>query len=677
MSLYTPRILVKRHQGPKWFNSNIRHHLKCLRTLKRRFKVQPTLQREHKIHQMENLLQSKLEQAKSEFESELIESHHKSNYSAIYSYIRSVSNQNVLPSTLHLDDIFAASGSEKASLFNKYFHSVFTRSSFQLPPFYEMDMPSTTLSDICISELDVFRVLRSLDTTKAKGCDGINPKLLKICALSLHQPLHHLFSLSLSQKYLPLEWRTHLIKPIFKSGDKSSIRNYRPISLLSVVSKVLEKLIFNSIVDFVSDSISVSQFGFLRGRSTLQQMLVFFNTLLSSASQTDVIYLDFKKAFDSVAHNELLFGITGDLWLWVRAYLSNRVQYVSIGQSTSPKLPVISGVPQGSILGPVLFLIFVNDLPSTLSRSKVLLFADDTKCIMPICSLQDCLNLQTDLSRLSDWCSTWNLPLNEEKCSVIHFKPRSSPSSFNYHLNGKQISSIAAHKDLGLFVSADLTWRSHYQLISSRAYKMLGILRRVFSSSVSVPAKRSLYISLVRSQLLYCSSVWHPYLLVDIKYLECVQRRATKFIASNSLLDYRNRLIHLNLLPLMMEFEIVDIMFLVKSVKFPSGHFNIHEFVQFCSYSTRAGHSFKLKHPLCRTNYERNFYFNRIPRLWNSLPFLDITLSPSVIKSKLRAYFWDHFMSNFNSNNLCTYHYLCPCPKCSQLPVKMHFNVSL
>ena len=130
-------------------------------------------------------------------------------------------------------------------------------------------MPSTTLSDICISELDVFRVLRSLDITKAKGCDGISPKLLKICALSLYQPLHHLFSLSLSQKYLPLEWRTHLIKPIFKSGDKSSIRNYRPISLLSVVSKVLEKLVFNNIVDFVNDSISVSQFGFLRGRSTL------------------------------------------------------------------------------------------------------------------------------------------------------------------------------------------------------------------------------------------------------------------------------------------------------------------------------------------------------------------------------------------------------------------------
>ena len=194
MSLYIPRILVKRHQGPKWFNSNIRHHLKCLSTLKRHFKVQPTLQREHKIHRMENLLQSKLVQAKSEFESKLIEFHHKSNYSAIYSYIRSFSNQNVLPSTLHLDDIFAVSDSEKASLFNKYFHSVFTRSSFQLPPFNEMDMPSTTLSDICISELDVFRVLSSLDVTKAKGCDGISPKLLKnLCFISLSTSSPSLF----------------------------------------------------------------------------------------------------------------------------------------------------------------------------------------------------------------------------------------------------------------------------------------------------------------------------------------------------------------------------------------------------------------------------------------------------------------------------------------------------
>ena len=147
--------------------------------------------------------------------------------------------------------------------------------------------------------------------------------------------------------------------------------------------------------------------------------------------------LDFSKAFDSVAHNELLyklwnFGITGTLWLWVRAYLTNRVQYVSIGISSSTTLPVLSGVPQGSVLAPLLFL---NDLPTTLSFSKVLLFADDAKCIMPIYSLQDCIHLQSVLSRVSEWCNAWNLFLNEKKCPTVHYMPRLS-TTLNYHLNG-------------------------------------------------------------------------------------------------------------------------------------------------------------------------------------------------------------------------------------------------
>ena len=265
----------------------------------------------------------------------------------------------MLPSTLYLDDTHAISDIEKASLFNFYFYSVFTRSTFQLPPLHELELPESFIGDVNICDSDVFNVLRSLDETKAMGYDGISPKLLKQCALSLYQPLHYLFSLSLSQSYLPLEWRTHLIKPIFKSGDKNSVRNYRPISLLSVVSKVLERLVYNGMVDFITNSISTYQYGFLRGRSTLQQLLVFFNKILTCTTQTDVVYIDFRKAFDSVAHNELLlklwkFGINGTLWLWLRAYLTNRVQCVSVGQSTSNTLPVISGVPQGSILGPLL-----------------------------------------------------------------------------------------------------------------------------------------------------------------------------------------------------------------------------------------------------------------------------------------------------------------------------------
>ena len=205
---------------------------------------------------------------------------------------------------------------------------------------------------------------------------------------------------------------------------------------------------------------------------------------------------------------------------------------------------------------------------------------------------------------------------------------------------------------------------------------MLGLLRRIFSSQVSVSARCSLYISLVRSKLLYCSPLWHPYLLMDIKCLELVQRRATRFIMNDTSSDYRNRLIHLNLLPLMMEFEIADVMFLIRTIKFPSDHFNINNFVEFSYNKTRSATYCKLRHSICRYTSDRNFYFNRIPRLWNSLPSIDISLSISTIKTKLRHYFWDKFMTSFDCNSTCSFHYLCPCTQCSKLPVNMHFNHS-
>ena len=272
------------------------------------------------------------------------------------------------------------------------------------------------ISDITISELDVYKALSSLDTTKASGCDGISVKLLKHCAIALYQPLYHLFSLSLCQHYIPLEWCTHLIGPIFKSGNKQDVKNYRPISLLCVVSKVLERLVYDNVIDFVRSLIYKGQFGFLKRHSSLQQLLIFWNTVINTP-QTDVVYLDFRKAFDSVAHKDLLFklwnfGITGNLWRWFEAYLSDRCQFVSVGQTASGIL-VISGVPQGSILGPLLFLIYINDLPDNLSLSKGLLFADDAKCFLPISSRADCLSSQHDLSLLANWSSSWKLTFNE------------------------------------------------------------------------------------------------------------------------------------------------------------------------------------------------------------------------------------------------------------------------
>ena len=232
MSLYIPKMMVKRRQD------EIRHHLKRLRTMKRRFRFHATPPLESKIHQLDDFLQQKL--------ISLLQLISKRHHCSIYI------------STLFSPKVH----------FN--YHNL-------------MNLTCQSLSFVILTLVNhVFKILQSLDVSKAMGCDGISPKLLKQCSLSLYRPLHYLFSLSFSQSYLPLEWRTHLIKPIFKSGVKNSVKNYRPISLLPVVSKVLEKLVYNRIVDFISSSISSSQYGFLRGRSTLQQLLVFFNTIFSS-----------------------------------------------------------------------------------------------------------------------------------------------------------------------------------------------------------------------------------------------------------------------------------------------------------------------------------------------------------------------------------------------------------
>ena len=196
----------------------------------------------------------------------------------------------------------------------------------------------------------------------------------------------------------------------------------------------------------------------------------------------------------------------------------NQSQCVSINSTTSTSLPVISGVPQGSILGPLLFLIYINDLPNVVLSSKVLLFADDVKCFQSISNYSDSGCLQDDISRLATWSSTWSLPFNDKKCSIFSVFSRGHYSQvfYPYFLNDVILTRENTHNDLGIVLTSDLKWRDHYMSIMAKSYKILGLLRKVFSSVHCHQAKKVLYISLVRSKLLYCSPIWRPHLLSDI-----------------------------------------------------------------------------------------------------------------------------------------------------------------
>ena len=236
-----------------------------------------------------------------------------------------------------------------------------------------------------------------------------------------------------------------------------------------------------------------------------------------------------------------------------------------------------------------------------------------------------------------------------------------------YFINRTNITLCDSTKDLGLILSNNLDWTDHYHSITAKAYKILGLLRRCFKTD-SIVAKKKLYISLVRSHLLYCSQIWQPYKIKDILLLERVQRRATKYILSDFTSSYKSRLIKLNLLPLMYIYELNDLTFFIKSYKYPSNYFNVNDYIFSSFVSTRSSTGFKLQHISSSSNLSHNFYFCRLPRLWNSLPSIDISLSVNVIKQKLQRFLWNHFLGNFEDDNSCTLHYLCPCTRCSHQP---------
>ena len=239
-------------------------------------------------------------------------------------------------------------------------------------------------------------------------------------------------------------------------------------------------------------------------------------------------------------------------------------------------LPVLSGVPQGSLLGPLLFAIYINDLPDIFQNTIPYIFADNTKCLKTIKAPVDSCLLQLDLDNLSEWSQSSNLSFNQNKFVHIQFW-KTGTTSHDYYINGTKIITQESTKDLGIILSNNLDWSGHYCSIIAKA-KILGLLRRCFKTN-SIDTKRKLYISLVRLHLLYCSPIWRPHKIKDILLLERVQRHATKYILNDYTSSYKSRLTKLNLLPLMCVYELHDLIFYIKSYKYPSSYFNINEFI--------------------------------------------------------------------------------------------------
>ncbi|CAB3991202.1 Hypothetical predicted protein, partial [Paramuricea clavata] len=320
----------------------------------------------------------------------------------------------------------AGNPADIAALFNNYFTSIFTTdpnienySSDALP--YQSN--NTIIEDITLSEADVFSVLHNLDINKAQGPDGIPARLLKETARQIAPSLTALFNKSLNTGVLPRDWKLANVVPVHKKDNKEHVENYRPISLLSLISKALERCVFNKIKDHVFEQINNGQHGFVPRKSCVTQLIEVFEYIgreLDLGKQVDVIYLDMSKAFDRVSHMQLLkrlrdFGFGGNILNWFRSYLKDRRQQTTVLGATSSALPVTSGVPQGSILGPLLFLLYQNNLPNSINHSKIATFADDTKIYKVINAKADASAMENDLANFQTSSANANLLLNTDK----------------------------------------------------------------------------------------------------------------------------------------------------------------------------------------------------------------------------------------------------------------------
>ena len=435
-------------------------------------------------------------------------------------------------------------------MLNDFFSTCFNRT---VPPLSPSDqdgepvtMQSTSPDDQLCTVSEVVSYIKSLDTNKASGPDLISARMLKCTADSIAPSLTKLFNISINLGRFPESWKTSSVVPIPKSSNHKEASNYRPISLLPVVSKILERHFHQHITSYLSEAnpLSNKQWGFQAGKSTVTALLSVTHEwfkILESGQEVGSIFFDLRKAFDSVPHRLLLdkvqsCGLDPCTLSWIRSYLTDRKQHVVVGGDSSPDTPVLSGVPQGSVLGPLLFLIYIDDVSSiSLSEGSTLnLFADDMLLYKPIKSSVDFNNLQSDIDKVSEWVDRNHLTLNTAKCkSMLVTRKREPNQPPPFQLCGIPLESVQTLKYLGVILSSDLSWSSHVDTICSKARKLTGLLYRRFSTNLDCERLLELYKMLVRPHLEYAAPVWDPHLRKDITNIERVQKFALKMCTKN------------------------------------------------------------------------------------------------------------------------------------------------
>ncbi len=376
----------------------------------------------------------------------------------------------------------------------------------------------------------VLKKLKEIQQGKAAGPDNISTYYLKNMAQQLARPLQIIYQKSLESSSIPDDWKKSNITPLYKKGIRSDVGNYRPVNLTSVPGKIMEKILRDKIADFLEEHhlITNTQHGFQRGKSCTSNLILYWDMLTKYVDKgipVDVIYLDLSKAFDTVPHKRLIakikaHGIEGNILSWIEEWLRNRKQRVVMNGEVSEWMNVTSSVVQGSVLGPICFSIYMDDMDDGL-KATLSKFADNTKVIYPIKTQEDQQILQNDINNLLQWANDWQMSFNESKCAVMHFG--NANPKYSYYMGGTELKHSKEEKDLGVYITENMKFTKHCAEAVKKANKIIGMIKRKFMN-FDEEVMMMLYKSLIRPHIDYCVPVWRPYLQKDIKLIEGVQR---------------------------------------------------------------------------------------------------------------------------------------------------------
>ena len=588
----------------------------------------------------------------------------------LFSFLKSSKTDAQGIAVLKKDGKVCTNDVDQANLLNSQFHSVFSvRAPLNLMKLCHTTMLNGASSlvsllpeslqckfpimkDIVISTAGVTKLLSDLNVSKAAGPDAIRPIVLKQLSQEISPVIALIFQTSLDSGTVPAEWKTAQVCPLFKKGDKTDPANYRPISLTCILCKTMEHIVASTLTRHFNqnDILYDLQHGFRERRSCETQLIQLVEDLarnMTSGKQTDLILLDFSKAFDKVNHLKLLYklqlhGVQGKTLRWIESFLIGRSQTVVLNGNNSDELPVSSGVPQGSVLGPILFLLYINDLPDSL-QSQVCLFADDTAVYLTVEGQADSKKLQGDLNVLQDWEKEWDMEFNPSKCPVVHITRSKRPIQTFYSMHGQVLEAVNSARYLGVDIASDLKFTQHINRITANASKSLGYLKRNIQTE-HTGIREAAFKTIVRPQLEYASTVWSPHTKQDIKKIEMVQRRAVRWSLNSystyaSVTEMQNQLKLRTLEQRRADARVIMLFKIIHglvAIPLPS-------YFEQPSRMTRHSHPLALRQIHTSANYYKYSFFPAAVVYWNRLPCSVVTL-PTLDQFSVAVRSHDHQM---------------------------------